>query len=296
MPKYKSDFSAFVPIGNGCDNFCTYCVVPHARGREVYRDVQEIIAEVKNLVKRGYREINLIAQNVNSYKDEKGVTFPKLLKMVNEIEGGYWIRFSTSHPKDMSGELIDAISECDKVCHHVHLPVQSGDNEILERMNRKYTVEHYKGLIKKIRSRMPDVAISTDIIVGFPGETREQFENTVKLFKDVNFDLAYISQYSPRPGTAAFNMDDDVEKVEKKRRDEKLMGILRKTALKNNQKYKNKTVKVLIESKKSNDYFGTTSHNKTVRITGDNLCVGKFAKVKVLKVRDFGLDAIYEKK
>ena len=316
-PKYNSKFSAFVPIGNGCDNFCAYCVVPHARGRETYRDALEILEEVKKLVKKGYKEITLIAQNVNSYRakitnyelqitnkkeneDFKLIKFPDLLRMVNDIPGDFWIRFSTSHPKDMSDELIKAVAECvpaspklrgaGKVCEHIHLPVQSGDNEILREMNRKYTREHYINLIKKIRKAVSNVCITTDIIVGFPGETEEQFNQTIRLLKEIKFYLAYISQYSPRAGTISAKMDNDVTQKEKKRREEALVKIVKKTALEENKKYLNKIVDVLIEGKnKKGDWFGKTRTYKNVRINGEAL-LGEFIKVKIKKAKDFGLE------
>ena len=235
QPKYQAKLSAFVPIGNGCDNFCSYCVVPYARGREVYRPVEDILNEVKNLVKRGYKEIVLIAQNVNSYKNPptpllkggfRGLDFADLLKMVNNIKGDFRIRFATSHPKDMSDKLIKAVANCEKVIKEIHLPAQSGDNEILKKMKRKYSVEHYKKIIKKIRRLMPGVKISTDIIVGFPGETKRQFNNTIKLFKEIKFSKAYIARYSPRPGTAAFKLADNVLPAEKKRRWLKLNSMI----------------------------------------------------------------------
>lgn len=308
--KYESAFSAFVPIGNGCDNFCTYCVVPHARGREVYRPANEIINEVKSLVKKGYKEINLIAQNVNSYSDNsKQITdnriikFPDLLRMVNKVEGDFWIRFATSHPKDMSDELIQAIADSDKVCRHIHLPAQAGDNKILERMNRKYTVEHYKELIGKIRSVLnrdkskPDVSITTDIIVGFPGESVEQFNNTKKLFEEVDFDMAYVAQFSPRPGTAAANIDDDVSVSEKKKREDELMEVIKRTSLSNNQNYLGKDIRVLVEGKKKGICTGRTETNKVVKFPStqdlkiDDGLIGEFIDVKITEVKDLGLVA-----
>ncbi len=331
--KYSSAFSAFVPIGNGCNNYCSYCVVPYARGREKYRQAEDIINEVKDLANKGYKEITLIAQNVNSYKVKskklKVVDFSKLLRLINDIPGEFWVRFATSHPKDMSDELIETIAECERVCEHVHLPAQAGDDKVLKAMNRKYTREEYLILIKKIRQccndKMPfgyksnpklkifnsnnwvaPVSITTDIIVGFPGETKEQFENTVKLFKEVKFDMAYIARYSPRPGTAAAKLKDNVPKQEKKRREAALMKILRKTALENNKKYIGKTVKVLVEKKgKDGDWFGKTRTFKNVKIddrparnasvarrarqqTAESLS-GKFVEVKIIKVKDFGM-------
>ncbi|PLX27925.1 tRNA (N6-isopentenyl adenosine(37)-C2)-methylthiotransferase MiaB [Candidatus Parcubacteria bacterium] len=228
--KYESDFSAFVPIGNGCNNFCSYCVVPYARGREVYRDHNEVIKEVKDLLNRGYKEITLIAQNVNSYiSSDKKTDFADLLKMVNDLDGDFWLRFSTSHPKDMSDKLINTMVDCNKLCHHLHLPAQAGNNYILRAMNRKYSIEDYLALIKKVKNKISDMSFTTDIIVGFPGETGEQFKDTKKLFEKVGYDMAYIAQYSPRPGKMAEKLKDDVSKEEKKKREEELMAILRKT-------------------------------------------------------------------
>jgi tRNA-2-methylthio-N6-dimethylallyladenosine synthase len=307
-PKYKSKFSAFVPIGNGCDNFCSYCVVPYARGREVYRPRKEIISEVKNLIKKGYKEITLIAQNVNSYKvfvtkNKKSqiFDFSDLLAEINKIKGDFWIRFATSHPKDMSNKLIKTIAEGDKICKHIHLPAQSGDNEILKKMNRGYSREKYLALIKNLKNKIEkknkdDIdnifSASTDIIVGFPGETKKQFNNTKKLFKEIEFDMAYVSQYSPRPGTVALKFKDNIKKEEKKRREEELMKILRKSALRNSNKFLNKDVLVLFEGKtKKNEYYGKTRSNKTVKVKeGDNSIIGNFLRVKIKKAYDFGMD------
>ncbi len=320
-PKYESNISAFVPIGNGCNNFCAYCVVPYARGREAYRPAEEVLAEVKSLVKKGYKEIILIAQNVNSYKSEvrnsksetnpkskipaspelqRGeqnqkltpINFARLLKQVNSISGNFWIRFATSHPKNMSEELIETIAGCEKVCHQIHLPAQAGDNEVLKRMNRKYTREHYLGFLKKIRAAMPDASISTDVIVGFPGETKQQFKNTEKLFRQAKFDMAFIAQYSPRPGTAAARFKDDVMKREKKRREEALTKILRQTALTNNKKYLGKTVEVMIDGRKNEVRFGKTKTGKNVKVkTGVNgkMRIGDIVKVKIDAVKEFNL-------
>lgn len=301
-PKVNSNFSVFIPIGNGCDNYCTYCVVPYARGREVYREFDKILKEAWEFISRGYKEITLIAQNVNSYKSE-GSDFADLLAEVNKIPGDFWIRFATSHPKDMSEKLIEVIGESEKVCPHIHLPAQSGDNEILRHMNRRYTRERYLELISKIRKKCDykkifgekeklPASLSTDIIVGFPGESEEQFQNTERLFREAEFDLAYISQYSPRYGTAAAKWEDDVPREVKKDREERLMGILRKTALKNNQIYSGKQVRVLVEGKnKQGDYFGKTCTYKNVKIkTKEELKIGEFIKVRINKCKDFGLE------
>lgn len=295
-PKYESKFTAFIPIGNGCDNFCTYCVVPYARGSEKYRKAEDILVEAENLAKKGYKEINLIAQNVNSYRcsDDKNINFPKLLKMVNDIEGDFWIRFHSNHPKDMSDELIETIANCKKVCRHIHLPAQAGDNEVLRRMNRRYTIEHYLELIEMIKDKLPGIALTTDIIVGFPGETRMQFENTLKLFEKVKYDMAYIAQYSPRPGTAAMKLEDDVPIEEKKKREEELTDVLRKTALANNKKYIGKKYKILVDKKNRRGHFtGKTDTYKNVEILNTNEIkeglIGKFVEVEIEKADDFGL-------
>lgn len=299
-PKHESKISAFVPIGNGCNNFCAYCVVPYARGREVYRPADDIINEVKTLVGNGYKEIVLIAQNVNSYRCNK-LTFPELLDKVNSIEENFWIRFATSHPKDMSDKLINTIAKCEKVTEHIHLPAQAGDNKILKAMNRKYTRKHYIDLINKIRNIIPNAAITTDIIVGFPGETKKEFNNTAKLFKEAGFDMAYIAQYSPRYGTAAYDLVDNVEKDEKRRREDELMELLRKTALKNNKEYLGKVVEILVNEKnKKNEWLGYTRTGKNVKIinTGKEDFKGEFVKVKIIRAKDFGMEGeiVNEKK
>ncbi len=230
-PVYSNPSSALVPIMTGCNNFCSYCAVPYTRGREKSRPAKEIIKEVKNLIKRGYKEIWLLGQNVNSYrsagknssaeasaKADYIINFSQLLKTINDLPGKFKINFLTSHPKDMSDKLIKIIAKCEKVSKEIHLPLQSGDDTILKKMNRKYTIGRYKNLVKKIRKYIPSAKISTDIIVGFPGETKKQFENTVKAAKEIKFSKAYISQYSPRPGTASAKLKDDIPRQEKKRR------------------------------------------------------------------------------
>lgn len=217
LPIHQSKFQAFLPIMTGCNNFCAYCVVPYTRGREKSRPAKEIIREIKSLVKKDYKEVILLGQNVNSYKD-KNVNFPKLLKKINNIKGNFKINFITSHPKDMSDELIETMAKCQKLIKEIHLPVQSGDNEILKKMNRHYTASHYKKLIRKIKQKIPGIKISTDIIVGFPGETKKQFQNTVKLAKEIKFEKAYIAKYSPRPGTLAFKLRNNVSPQDKKTR------------------------------------------------------------------------------
>ena len=224
--------SAFIPISNGCNNFCSYCVVPYTRGRLVCRAHQEILKEVKGAIRKGFKEIWLLGQNVNDYYSEQKtknkkqkINFAKLLKMVNDIPGDFRIRFMSPHPSDFSDELIETMAKCKKVAKYLNLPVQTGDNEILKKMHRNYTVRQYKDLVKKIRRKIPSINLTTDVIVGFPGETKKQFENTVKLFKEIKFNLAYISKYSPRPGTVAFQMKNNVPIKEKKRREKCLRKL-----------------------------------------------------------------------
>ena len=275
VPLYNSSFQAFVPISTGCNNFCTYCAVPLTKGREKSRPEKEILKEAEALVKKGYKEITLLGQNVNSYGNDlikkgenyKNYNFPNLLKKINAIPGKFWIRFLTSNPYDMSDELIKAVKNLEKVCEYIHLPVQAGNDEVLKRMNRRYTAKHYLSLIGKIKKEIPGVAITTDTIVGFPGETKSQFSDTLDLYNKVGYDMAFIAQYSPRPGTVAYRMKDDVLKEEKKRREEALTKILRKTALKNNKKYIGKEVEVLVYKKRKEFFLGRTRTFKLVQFT-----------------------------
>ncbi len=322
-PQYRSNFSAYIPIMTGCNNFCAYCAVPYTRGREVSRPAEEIIAEIKRLIGKGYKEITLLGQNVNSYNSKitnnirqpaeqttnksqntnsktqtntKTIKFPELLKQINDIPGDFWIRFLTSHPKDMSSELIETMAKCTKVCEYVHLPIQAGNDKILEIMNRRYTSAHYLKLIGKIRSafekQKKDLAISTDIIVGFPGETKTQFADTARVMRSVRYDMAYLAQYSPRPGTAAAKLKDNVSITEKKRRKEFLNDILRKTALANNKKYEGKIVEVLIEKIEDKIATGKTRTFKNVRIESGKWKVesGNFVKIKITKTGAWGLE------
>jgi tRNA-2-methylthio-N6-dimethylallyladenosine synthase len=298
-PQHQSKITAYVPIMTGCNNFCAYCVVPYTRGREKSRSANEIINEITNLIENGYKEIILLGQNVNSYKrkleigslsptliedwkltkslasnnltierfNNRTIDFPTLLKLINNIPGNFWVRFLTSHPKDMTEELIKTVTGCEKVTPYIHLALQSGDDEILEKMNRKYTAKHFLDLVKIIRKYIPDAAISTDIIVGFPGETEKQFQNTVEVMKKVKFDMAYINKYSPRQGTAAAKLGDNVSWQEKKQREKILTEILEKTALENNQKYIGKIVEVLIEKVDDNYIYGKTRSFKNVKAT-----------------------------
>ena len=304
VPKYQNNFSAFIPISNGCNNFCSYCVVPFVRGPLICRSYLDVLKEVKNAIDKGFREIWLLGQNVNSYRSEQKpknrkqfINFAKLLKMVNDIRGNFWIRFTSPHPKDFSDELIETMAKCQKVTPYLNLPVQSGDNEILKRMNRPYTMGEYKNLVKKIRATFKkyrkglerEIAISTDIIVGFPGETKKQFENTVKLFKEIKFDMAYIAKFSPRPGTAAAKLKDNVSPKEKERRYKILTEILKETALEKNKKYIGRTIEVLIEAEQGGYLRGKTRNHKTIKFIGPKNLIGQFVKIKITDALPWGL-------
>jgi tRNA-2-methylthio-N6-dimethylallyladenosine synthase len=232
-PKYESDFSVFVPISTGCNHFCTFCIVPFTRGPLICRDHNQILNEVKEAIKSGYKEIWLLGQNVNDYQSptNASINFAKLLKMVNDIPGDFKFFFISPHPKNFSDELINTLAKCEKFGKYINLPIQSGDDEILNRMKRNYTVKEYKNLVKKIRKKIPEIRLSTDVIVGFPGETKKQFQNTVKLFKEIKFNWAYIAKYSPRPGTTAFQMQDNVPLKEKRRREKILRNILKENLI-----------------------------------------------------------------
>ncbi len=288
-PEYSSKFSACIPIMTGCNNFCSYCAVPYTRGREISRPKKEIIKEAKTLVEKGFKEIWLLGQNVNSYKYE----FSDLLRKINTIPGKFWIRFTSSHPKDFSEDLIKTMKECSKITPYLNLPVQSGDSNVLKRMNRPYTIKKYKEIVKKIRKEIPEISISTDVIVGFCGETKKEFENTKKLFKEIKYDMAYINKYSERPGTeSAEKMKDDISKKEKSRREKELNEILKETALKNNKKYEGKTIEVLISEFRKGFLYGKSKNYKTVRIEGSEEMVGSFRQVKIKRALSWGLEGI----
>lgn len=279
----EQGFSTFVNIMYGCNNFCTYCIVPYVRGRERSRRVQDIIDEVRSVAEKGFSEVTLLGQNVNSYNYD-GVTFPKLLEEVNKIDSIKRIRFMTSHPKDLSDDLIEAMAKLDKVCKHIHLPVQSGSDEILKRMNRRYTSAHYLELVDKLRASVKDVEITTDIIVGFPGETEQDFEDTCNLVRKVGYSNAYTFAYSPRHGTIAEKMDNQIPEAEKKRRLNLLNSILAETLPSNNEKYIGYEGEILVEGvdRRSEPLlFGKLSNFKMVYVQGSEELIGKIVPVKV---------------
>ena len=290
MPAVReSDISAWVNIMYGCNNFCTYCIVPYVRGRERSRKSEDIINEVKSLAEKGIKEITLLGQNVNSYGKENGeISFPDLLRELNKIEKLERIRFMTSHPKDLSDDLIKAMSECDKVCKYLHLPVQSGSNEILRRMNRRYTREDYFLLVKKLREKMPDIALSTDIIVGFPGETDEDFEDTIDLYRKVCFNSSFTFIYSPRVGTPAAEMENRVPAEVSQKRMKKLIDTANECTYKANEKYLGNVYPVLCEGvskKDENELSGKTDHGRTVSFKGSKDLIGKTVNVKITKIK-----------
>jgi len=298
LPKQSSRFSALIPISKGCDNFCTYCVVPYTRGSLESRPADDILAEVKAAVKNGAKEIWLLGQNVNNYHFND-IDFAKLLRSVNDISGNFWIRFTSPHPKDFNAAAVNVMAQCQKVTPYLNLPIQSGDDIILKAMARPYTVGQYKTLVKKIRAAFKkyraglekEIAISTDVIVGFPGETKTQFNKTAKTFKTVKYDMAYISQYSKRAGTAAALLEDNILKSEKKWREETINDIVKITALGHNKKYIGKTVAVLVDSIKNGFGFGKNRQYKTVKfpIGKNNINIGDIVSVKIAQAQSFGL-------
>lgn len=291
----ESDIKAFVTIMYGCNNFCTYCIVPYVRGRERSREPEDIENEIKDLVAKGYKEITLLGQNVNSYGKtlEGDMNFAKLLRRINNIEGLERIKFMTSHPKDLSQELIDTIAECSKICEHIHLPVQSGSSSILKKMNRHYDREQYLDLVRRIKKAIPNVALTTDIIIGFPGETEEDFEDTLSLVKEVEYDSAFTFIYSKRKGTPADEMIEQIDDKVKHERFNRLVDAINEISLKRNKDYDGKTLDVLVEGPSKNDsekLMGRTRTGKLVNFTGCKDSIGKIVNVKITEALSFSLN------
>lgn len=285
------DHKALVNIMFGCNNFCTYCIVPYTRGREKSRAPEAIVTEVKGLVADGVKEIMLLGQNVNSY-DGNGTSFAELLKMLNDVDGLERIRFMTSNPKDLSDELIEAFAVCDKLCRNLHLPIQSGSNRVLKRMNRKYTREDYLKLIEKLRKTVPDITLSTDIIVGFPGETNEDFEETLSIVKEVEYDSAFTFIYSIRKGTPAEKFEDQIEESEKHRRFDLLVSAVNEISEKKNKAYQDRVEKVLVDGVSKNDkstLTGRTDGFKLVNFAGKKELIGSIVDVKITDAKTFSL-------
>ncbi|EGT5619471.1 tRNA (N6-isopentenyl adenosine(37)-C2)-methylthiotransferase MiaB [Clostridium perfringens] len=290
----KSDVKAFVTIMYGCNNFCTYCIVPYVRGRERSRKSEDIIKEIEELVSQGYKEITLLGQNVNSYGKglEEDIDFAGLLRKVNEVKGLERVRFMTSHPKDLSDDVIMAIKECDKLCEQVHLPVQSGSSRILKEMNRHYDREYYLDLVKKIKSEIPDVTLTTDIIIGFPGETEEDFLDTLSLCEEVGYDSAFTFIYSRRNHTPADKMENQIPDDIKHDRFNRLVEAINKKVVIKNKEYESKVVEVLVEGPSKNDetkLTGRTRNGKLVNFAGDEKLVGELVNLKIVRAQPFSL-------
>ena len=287
----ESNYRAWVSIMYGCNNFCSYCIVPYVRGRERSREMHEVVAEVKELVARGYKDITLLGQNVNSYAKGMGYDFADLLYELDKIEGDFILRFMTSHPKDASYKLIDVMANSKHIAHQFHLPLQSGSDKILKAMNRHYDKARYLDIVRYIREKMPDAALSSDIIVGFPGETDEDFEDTMQILDTVRFDMLFSFIYSPRKGTPAAEMEQVDAKVTGKRFD-RLLALQHDIALEKNQPMVGKTIRVLCDGPSKNNpeiYSGREEGNKIVFFHATPSDTGKFVNVKIDKADAFAL-------
>ena len=299
-PDHISDFEAFIPIQNGCNKFCTYCAVPYARGREVSRKSEDILTELKDLVQKDYKLITLLGQNVNSYGlDKKGeeINFAELLRRIgeygNSVDKEFWVYFTSPHPRDMSDEVIEVISQYKCLAKQIHLPIQSGDNAMLDRMNRKHTIDDYRHIIHTIRRLIPEATIFTDIIVGFTGETEEEFENSRKAMEEFKYNMAYIAQYSVRPGAVASTWADDVPKETKKKRYHILTDELMKHSLVYNQGLVGKTLKVIATGFDRNSAYltGYTEGKIVIRFkSNDKNLIGKIVNVEVTSATPLSIE------
>jgi len=297
-PTYNSRFRAYVPISIGCNKFCTYCIVPKARGREKSRNSNNIIAECELLVQNGYKELTLLGQNVNSYGNDNNeeLSFPELLERIADIPGEFWVRYTSSHPHDMSDALIELMGRHPKIPPYVHLPVQSGSDAVLKRMNRHYTIAHYLERMRKVRATISNAMISTDIVVGFCGETEADFQKTLDVCREVEYDMIYSGIYSPRKGTyAAEHYKDDVPHEEKKRRDRTLNELIGNISNQHNKKMIGKEVTVLPEKIHKGMLQGKTDTFKTMQIGGegvsDNL-IGSFVRARVTDADTWGMSGV----
>jgi tRNA-2-methylthio-N6-dimethylallyladenosine synthase len=299
-PSYKSEFEAFIPIQNGCDKFCTFCAVPYTRGREVSRPSKDIIAELALLVAQGFKTITLLGQNVNSYGlDKKGeeISFAQLLREIGEFGNrsskDFWVYFTSPHPRDMNDEIIEVISEYKALGKQIHLPMQSGDDKVLMRMNRKHNLEKYRSIIHTIKRLIPEATLFTDIIVGFTGETEEQFDNTRKAMEEFEFNMSYTAIYSPRPGATSHRWVDDIPLDEKKRRLHALTEQLRKYTAPYNKKMVGKTVRVLVrnEDRKEGHLTSHTEGKLIIRFASENKdLIGQFVDMKITAASDFSME------
>ena len=299
-PDHISEFEAFIPIQNGCNKFCTYCAVPYTRGREVSRKSEDILTELKELVQKDYKLITLLGQNVNSYGlDKKGeeINFAELLRRIGEygdsVDKEFWVYFTSPHPRDMSDEVIEVISQYKCLAKQIHLPIQSGDNAMLDRMNRKHTIDDYRHIIHTIRRLIPEATIFTDIIVGFTGETEEEFENSRKAMEEFKYNMAYIAQYSVRPGAVASTWADDVPKATKKKRYHILTDELMKHSLVYNQGLVGKTLKVIVNGFDRNKSYltGYTEGKIVIRFkSNDKNLIGKIVNVEVTSATPLSIE------
>ena len=295
LPATRMDpYRAWVAIASGCDNFCTYCIVPHVRGRERSRPLAEVLEEIRGLAGQGFKEITLLGQNVNSYGNDLGEKdlFAALLREIENIDGIGRVRFMTSHPKDLSESLIDAMRDCRKVCAHLHLPVQAGSNDVLRRMNRKYTREEYFALVERIRAKVPDLSLSTDLIVGFPGETEADFEETYDLVQRVGYDFAFLFLYSPRKGTPAAAYPDQVPPEAANARFQRLLKMQTDQATERAKRFEGKVLEVLAEGRSKEDdslFAGRTAGNRLVNFTAPVDPTGRIVKVRVVRAGAFWL-------
>lgn len=288
-----SALKSFVPVMYGCDNFCSYCVVPYVRGRERSRELDDVVDEVRYLAAKGRKEITLLGQNVNSYGRtlDNRIDFADLLRAVSEVDGIERIRFTTSHPKDLSDRLIEVMCDLPKVCEHIHLAIQSGDDEVLRRMNRKYTTEHIKERVAALRSAVPDIAITTDFLVGFPGETEEQFMNTMKLAEEIRFDAAFMFAFNPIRNTVAEKMEGQLTKAVKNERLGRLIQLQNSITCEINNREIGAAFEVLVEGISPKDptrATGLTRQNKTVNFSGSASLVGKLVNVQITEGHLYG--------
>jgi len=298
-PKYNSSFEAFIPIQNGCDKFCSFCAVPYTRGREVSRPSEEIIAEVRSLVEKGYKSITLLGQNVNSYGlDKKGseINFSELLEGIGKIgvssKEKFWVYFTSPHPRDMGRDVIEVIAKYKCLGKQIHLPIQSGDDKVLIKMNRKHSLKKYRETVDAIKALIPQATLFTDIIVGFSGETDEQFENSRKAMKEFKYNMAYIAMYSKRPGAASYSWPDDVEQSIKKERFALLTEDLAEVSGAYNQSMIGKVVSVLVrDNDRKSGYLSAQTEGKiTVRFASQENLIGRFVKVKITSASNFSVE------
>nr|WP_320119669.1 tRNA (N6-isopentenyl adenosine(37)-C2)-methylthiotransferase MiaB [uncultured Marinifilum sp.] len=299
-PNYTSNFEAFIPIQNGCDKFCSFCAVPYTRGREISRPSAEIVKEIESLVNKGYKSISLLGQNVNSYgldKNGNEVDFPQLLRMIGELgkrlDREFWIYFTSPHPRDMTDEVIQVIADYKCLAKQIHLPIQSGDDKVLIHMNRKHGMEKYRQIVKTIKKLIPEATLFTDIIVGFTGESNEQFENTRKAMAEFKYNMAYIAMYSPRPGALSHRWFDNVSLDIKKQRHQQLTEDLKVHSRNHNEQMLGKTFRVLVRGIARNKAYlmALTEGKINVRfLSEDKKLIGQFVDIKITSAADFSVE------